>query len=66
MTARVGPRRIELEVGPLPGGVARELVTAPRGAKELNVIGKLTDEHRLDGAGDAGEATLVLALADRG
>lgn len=65
VTARVASRRIELEVGPLPGGVARALVSAARGEDPANPIGRLTDEQRIDGAPNAREATLVLALAER-
>jgi serine/threonine-protein kinase RsbW len=66
LTASVSRRRMELAVGPLSGGSARELVE--RGSEDGigSVIGALSDDHRIDGAPGAHEETLVLALADRG
>jgi hypothetical protein len=65
LTARVARRRIELAVGPLSEGSARKLVEAADAEGVGSVIGKLSDEHRIDGVPDAPDATLLLALADR-
>jgi anti-sigma regulatory factor (Ser/Thr protein kinase) len=65
LVARVQRRRIELALGPLPDGAATALLAASCGNGSGTLIGKLSDEHRIDDVrGSAGE-TLVLALADR-
>jgi hypothetical protein len=65
VTARLARRRIELAVGPLPDGAARELLARPAVDGAASLIGKLSDEQRVDDVPGARESTLVLALADR-
>jgi hypothetical protein len=64
LTARVSPRRIELTVGPLAADAARELLARDGGDREPSLIGKLSNEQRIDGTPKARESTLVLAVAD--
>jgi serine/threonine-protein kinase RsbW len=65
LTARTARRRVELAVGPLADGTARELVERSRGEGTASLIGKLSDEHRIDDTPGARSSTLILALADR-
>lgn len=65
LTARTARRRVELAVGPLANGAARELVESSGGEGVASLIGKLSDEHRIDGTPGARSSTLILALADR-
>jgi serine/threonine-protein kinase RsbW len=65
LTAHVKPRHLDLAVGPLSGGGARELIAGSSIEGVGSVIEELSDEHRIDGgAGSHGEM-LVLGLADR-
>ena len=69
LTARTARRRVELAVGPIATGAARELVATPDGDGDrdgpVSLIGRLSDEQRIDSARGTGCSTLVLALADR-
>jgi len=65
LVARVERRRIELSVGPLKDGAADALLAVPCGNGSATLIGKLSDEHHVDGAQGASGETLVVALADR-
>ncbi len=65
VTARVAPRRLELAVGPLYDGYARELLASSTLDGVGSVIEKLSDERRVDGTPGSDSETLVLALADR-
>ena len=65
LVARVERRRIELAVGPLREGVAGALLARSWRTGSGTLIGKLTDEQRIDDTRDARGETLVLAVAER-
>jgi anti-sigma regulatory factor (Ser/Thr protein kinase) len=62
LKARVRRRSLELEVGPLPGELAHALIARPDRDGAAMLLGRLSDEHRIEADGHT--TTLVLALAE--
>jgi serine/threonine-protein kinase RsbW len=65
LIARVTPRRLELAVGPLSDGSARELIAGSSIEGVGSVIGQLSDEQTIHADASSRGEMLVLGIADR-